>query len=468
MNVKRALRKAYVLIGIVLICAPAQAQAVVSFVGASAKAAATTGANPIGLPAGLAANDIVILVGTTIAGGSLSITTAGSITWFAIPANPIDVTGGEKLYAWWGRYVSGSTGPSITPGGDHSIGATFAYSGATRNARPIEVVATGTEATSDTSFSFATGLTSSLPNTWGVVIYSSGVDSNTGQGGTPANTSLTGVAMRAEYETSSGLGGGFVYADGLKAVAGTLGTWTDTMVSATAKAYLAFNIKPVTVPGAPVIGTATAGDAQATVDFLPPQLPEYDGGANIIDYTVTSTPGGFTGTGAGSPITVTGLANGTAYTFTVHATNEIGSGPESAASNSVTPVAAGSAPTVTSNFAGSINFNSANLVASISNTGGIDASQNGFAYGTVADLSTVIATTTLGGMVGTGPFNQTIGGLSAGVTYYFRAYATNTVGTGFGTIISFSTGNATPTRRMRLFEGFRVKLFSGKIKIFGL
>ena len=91
------------------------------------------------------------------------------------------------------------------------------------------------------------------------------------------------------------------------------------------------------VPGAPTIGTATAGNAQASVAFT---APASNGGSAITSYTVTSSPGGLTGTGAASPITVAGLANGTAYTFTVTATNSTGTGTPSAASNSITPKAA--------------------------------------------------------------------------------------------------------------------------------
>ena len=89
------------------------------------------------------------------------------------------------------------------------------------------------------------------------------------------------------------------------------------------------------LPGAPTIGTAVAGDAQATVAFTP---PTFTGGVSINSYTATSSPGGLTGTCASSPCTVTGLTNGTAYTFTVTATNSVGTGPASAASNSVTPL----------------------------------------------------------------------------------------------------------------------------------
>ena len=90
------------------------------------------------------------------------------------------------------------------------------------------------------------------------------------------------------------------------------------------------------LPGAPTIGSATAGIQSATVSFT---APSYLGKPNGTTYRVTSNPGSVTATGASSPITVTGLTGGTAYTFTVALTNDVAYGPESAASNSVTAIA---------------------------------------------------------------------------------------------------------------------------------
>lgn len=101
------------------------------------------------------------------------------------------------------------------------------------------------------------------------------------------------------------------------------------------------SIAPGTVPGAPTIGTASAGDASAQVAFTP---PGDNGGFTITEYTATSTPGSFTGTGSSSPVTVTGLSNGTEYTFKVKATNSIGTGSESSASNGVTPTVQATVP----------------------------------------------------------------------------------------------------------------------------
>ena len=96
------------------------------------------------------------------------------------------------------------------------------------------------------------------------------------------------------------------------------------------------NGNPATAPTAPRKPVATAGVASASVAF---NEPSSTGGAFISGYTATSTPGGHTGTASASPINVTGLSNGTAYTFKVKATNSAGTSPWSAVSNSVTPAA---------------------------------------------------------------------------------------------------------------------------------
>lgn len=92
-------------------------------------------------------------------------------------------------------------------------------------------------------------------------------------------------------------------------------------------------------PGTPTIGTATAGNAQATVAFT---VPSYTGKGGTVTYVATSSPGSITGSSTSSPITVTGLTNGTAYTFTVRAQTSYGvNSDNSASSNSVTPVVPG-------------------------------------------------------------------------------------------------------------------------------
>lgn len=97
----------------------------------------------------------------------------------------------------------------------------------------------------------------------------------------------------------------------------------------------------ITVPGAPTGAAAVAADSQATVSWVPPVS---NGNATITSYTVTARINGVptantatTPNGTTTSAVVTGLTNGTIYTFTVHATNSKGAGPESAPSNAVTP-----------------------------------------------------------------------------------------------------------------------------------
>ena len=89
-------------------------------------------------------------------------------------------------------------------------------------------------------------------------------------------------------------------------------------------------------PGAPTGVSASAGNAQAEVSFTAPTFAGIPG--TITQFKVTSSSGQ-TATGSASPITVTGLTNGNAVTFTAQAQNAIGLGKASDASSSVTPLA---------------------------------------------------------------------------------------------------------------------------------
>lgn len=101
------------------------------------------------------------------------------------------------------------------------------------------------------------------------------------------------------------------------------------------------DVQIVDVAGAPTGVSATRGNGKATVTFT---APTDTGGSTIANYTVTAQPGNITKVCSGSPCDVTGLTNGTAYTFSVHANNDEGAGVESDQTSSVTPATVPSAP----------------------------------------------------------------------------------------------------------------------------
>ncbi|HEX7368691.1 MAG TPA: autotransporter domain-containing protein [Rhodanobacteraceae bacterium] len=179
----------------------------------------------------------------------------------------------------------------------------------------------------------------------------------------------------------------------------------------------ALTVNTASVPGAPTIGTATAGNAQASISFT---APASNGGAAITQYTATSSPSGLTGACASSPCTVTGLTNGTAYTFTVTATNSVGTGAPSAASNSVTPSTVPGAPT--------------SVVAANDGSGGatvtfVAPGSNGGAVIT----GYTVTSSPAGGVdsnAGTTALTHAITGLTNGTAYTFTVTATNADGTG--------------------------------------
>jgi len=187
------------------------------------------------------------------------------------------------------------------------------------------------------------------------------------------------------------------------------------------------------VPGAPTIGTATNvpsgrayNNGRADVTFT---APAFSGGLPILDYTVTSSPGGFTATGASSPLTVTGLQSSVSYTFTVTARSAIGTGPASAASNSITATTVPQAPTIGTATGGDA---SATVAYTAGATGG-------------AAVSAYTATSSPGSLTGTGASPITVSGLTNGTAYTFTVTATNANGTSIASAASNSVTPVSPT-----------------------
>jgi Galactose oxidase-like, Early set domain/Fibronectin type III domain/Glyoxal oxidase N-terminus len=125
-------------------------------------------------------------------------------------------------------------------------------------------------------------------------------------------------------------------------LAATAGTGASTTWLMAALVLMPASQGAPTAPGAPSGVTATAGNASASVTWTAP----YNGGSTITSYTITPYTGGVaqqatavTGSPPATSAAVTGLTNGTSYTFTVSATNAVGTGSASAPSNAVTPSA---------------------------------------------------------------------------------------------------------------------------------
>ena len=127
--------------------------------------------------------------------------------------------------------------------------------------------------------------------------------------------------------------------------------------------------------------SASAGDAQADVSFTAPA----DVGGSAITGFVATSDDGIGATGPSSPITVSGLSNGTAYTFRVWALNAFGYSSPSDASGSVSPFA--SYGIIFGGYAGSSAFNTIQYVSISSEGNASDFGDLSFAWFSSASTS---------------------------------------------------------------------------------
>ena len=196
-----------------------------------------------------------------------------------------------------------------------------------------------------------------------------------------------------------------------------------------------FSTTTASPPAAPTGVTATAGNASATVSWTPPP-------GTVTSYSVTpyagstaGTPVTVTGSPPASTATVTGLTNGTAYTFKVTATNSLGTGTASAPSNAVTP-SAGAVPAAPTG-----------VTAATAGSGSVTVSWS--APTSSSSITSYTVTPFVGSTAGTPvtvsgsppATSTTLSGLTNGTTYTFKVSATNSAGTGPA---SAASNSATP------------------------
>src|SRR4030042_3933200 len=146
------------------------------------------------------------------------------------------------------------------------------------------------------------------------------------------------------------------------------------------------------------------------------------------------------GTGSGSFVSnITNLFEGTKYYIRAYATNGTGTSYGEELNFTTSSVV----PTLTTIPATSITVTTATSGGDITSSGGTPVIVRGVCWSTSQNPAIDGNHTSDGPGVGT--YSSSITGLTGNTTYYIRAYATNSIGTGYGNELSFKTGPVIPT-----------------------
>ncbi len=251
-------------------------------------------------------------------------------------------------------------------------------------------------------------------------------------GGVASGAAQTAVGATTTSLNVTGLTNGVSYTFQVSAV-NAIGTSSPSAASDA--------VTPATTPGAPTIGTATRGNASATVRWT---APASNGGSAITGYSVQSFVAGLpdgaprAAVAGATSLVVTGLTNGTAYTFQVSAVNAIGTGSPSASSNAVTPATTPGAPTIGTATGG--NASATVTWTAPGNTGGSPIT--GYSIRVVNAAGAQVGALRPAGAAAT---SLVVTGLVNGTAVRFTVSAINAVGTGPASALSNAVTPAVPT-----------------------
>jgi titin len=185
---------------------------------------------------------------------------------------------------------------------------------------------------------------------------------------------------------------------------------------------------PATVPAAPTSLSATPGNGSASISFT----AGANGGASITKYQYTTNDGGSWSdaeAGTSSPVSITGLTNGTTYSIKLRAYNSVGGGAKSSAV-SVTPVAPFTTPSAPTSLNATPGDGSVSIAFTAGSDGGAAISKYQYQLGSGSWVDAVGTSSPI-----------TVSGLTNGTSYTVKLRAVNVAGDGAA---SSASGSFTP------------------------
>ncbi|MCL2067521.1 MAG: fibronectin type III domain-containing protein, partial [Treponema sp.] len=400
-----------------------------------------------------------------VGGGIESIQTATPATIPSAPTGFAAVPGNSQVTLTW--TTPGNGGNAITKY-QYSYGATSGYlaswtdipgSGESTTSYTVTSLTNGTNYTFEVRAvnSVGNGITSGQQTATPATIPSAPI----GFTATPGNVQVTlswttpsdGGSTITKYQYSYGTTSG--YSTSWEDIPGSgSGTTSYTVSGLTNGTSYAFEVRavnsngngttsgqqtatPATIPSAPTGFAAVPGNSQVTLTWTTPG----NGGNAILRYQFSGgTTSGYSenwynipGSGPGTTnYTVSGLANGTDYTFEVRAVNSVGDGITSG-QQTATPVTVPSAP---GNFTAARGNTIINLTWTTPNDGGSVILKYQYSFGgSWTDIPGSDASTT----------SYTLSGLTNGTTYTVAVRAVNGIGNGTSSSQQAATPATTPS-----------------------
>jgi hypothetical protein len=318
--------------------APAFVQQVTAHAGGTTKLALAPTATVT------AGNRLIVEVGIWNSGHATASTVTDSAGNTYTEVLHFTASDGTETSVWTAPITAGGgTKPtiSVTPTSNADVGAAVAeYSGLSTaaGAASVDQMTHGTGTTGASAAAVASGATAPTA-TGGELAIGVYVDSGFGDTLTAGSgwTQRSNVSKTSDMELLS-------EDQGLASAGATpnasVSTGANTVWAMATVVFAGANSGSASAPAAPTGVTATPGDGTATVSWTAPS----NGGSAITSYTVTPWNGSTqlaSTTVTGSPLwtstTISGLSDGTAYTFTVTATNSVGTSTPSSPSAAVTP-----------------------------------------------------------------------------------------------------------------------------------